>query len=130
MILQNKIEIIFLLMVLFQLKHFLADFPLQGEYMLKKTLSGWGFVAPLSLHSGIHAILTLGIVAFFAPQLYWLAIFDFVIHFLMDRIKSGERYLGRFNDKSKSMYWNIFGLDQMVHHLTHIFIVYKIVESL
>jgi hypothetical protein len=129
MLTQDQLTTIFILLVLYQVKHFLADFPLQGEYMLKKTLKGWDFLLPLSLHSAIHALLTLLILLYFAPHLYYLCFFDFIIHFLMDRIKSSERYLGRFSDKSESMYWNVFGIDQMVHHLTHIFIVYMIVQS-
>lgn len=34
----------FLLLVIYQVKHFLADFPLQREYMLRKTDASWGFL--------------------------------------------------------------------------------------
>ena len=45
----------------------------------------------------------------------------------MDRFKSGPRYLGRYNNLSKAGFWNVLGFDQMIHHLTHIYIVYIIV---
>ncbi|MCB0414407.1 MAG: DUF3307 domain-containing protein [Bdellovibrionales bacterium] len=118
-----EVEHIFILLILFQLKQFVADFPLQREYMLKKTLPGWEFLAPLSIHCAVHAILTLAIVLMVNASLWWLSLVDFACHFIMDRIKSGPRYLGRFNDKSKSSFWNIFGFDQMFHHLTHLAIV-------
>ena len=123
-------ENIFYLLVLFQVKHFLADFPLQREYMLKKFSPNWDFFLPLCLHSGVHAVLSLCIVlAFGLTNLWWLAILDFVIHFVMDRIKSGPRYLGRFNDRSRPGYWNVLGFDQMVHHLTHMYLIWIMIHQ-
>lgn len=116
-------------MVVFQLKHFIADFPLQREYMLKKVSPNWDFLLPLSLHSAVHAVLTLSICMVVNPSLWWLAIADFVIHFLMDRIKSGPRYLGRFNDRNRPGFWNALGFDQMIHHLTHLWIVWVLVSA-
>lgn len=122
-----NLQTVFLLLVIFQIKHFVADFPLQRPYMLRKFSPGWEFVLPLSLHCAVHALFTLAIVLVFAPALWWLSILDFVAHFVMDRIKAGPRYLGRFNDISRTGYWVSFGLDQMVHHLTHFYIVWMIV---
>ena len=123
-------ENIFILLVVYQFKHFLADFPLQREYMLKKFSPNWDFFLPLCLHAGVHAALTLFIVFIFhVANLWWLALVDFVIHFIMDRIKSGPRYLGRFNDRDKPGFWNALGFDQMVHHLTHLYIIWIIIHS-
>lgn len=118
----------FLLLIIFQAKHFLADFPLQGEYMLKKVLRGWDFFWPLTIHCLVHSSMTLLITLYFRPELWWLSGIDFVSHFVMDRIKSGPKYLGRFNDKSRASYWNCLGFDQMVHHLTHLYIVWLIIQ--
>lgn len=114
----------FLLLILFQIKHFVADFPLQREYMLRKTLSGWDFVLPLSVHCLVHSTLTLAILIWFRPDLWWLAFFDFGVHFVMDRVKSGPNYLGRYHDKSKPGFWNALGFDQMIHHFTHYLIIW------
>lgn len=114
----------FLLLILFQIKHFVADFPLQREYMLRKTLSGWEFVLPLSVHCLVHSALTLAILIWFRPELWWLALFDFAVHFVMDRVKSGPKYLGRYHDKSKPGFWNALGFDQMIHHFTHYLIIW------
>ncbi len=124
-----NVELLFILLVVFQIKHFIGDFPLQREYMLKKTMAGWDFVLPLATHCGVHAFLTLAIVMIVNPTLWWLIIVDFVTHFIMDRIKSGPRYLGRFNDRDKPGYWNSFGFDQMVHHLTGYYIIWQLVQS-
>lgn len=118
----------FQLLVLFQFKHFIADFPLQREYMLKKFLPGWAFFIPLSTHCFVHALLTFAIVVAVDVNLWWLAIVDFITHFIMDRIKSGPKYLGRFQDRSKAGFWNSFGLDQMVHHLTGFYIIWVMVQ--
>jgi Protein of unknown function (DUF3307) len=125
-----SINQIFTLLVIFQIKHFFADYPLQFPYMLRKYKADWQFLLPLSLHCFVHALLTLAICLVYAPHMMWLAAFDFCAHFIMDRIKSGPRYLGRFNDTQKSWYWMAFGFDQMVHHLTHLYIVYMLVTHL
>ncbi|MCC7403691.1 MAG: DUF3307 domain-containing protein [Bdellovibrionales bacterium] len=125
----TPIELTFVLLVVYQIKHFLADFPLQREYMLHKTSPGWDFFVPLVVHCLVHGALTLVILWIFAPHLWWLTIVDIVVHFFMDRVKSGPRYLGRYHDKTKASFWNCLGIDQMVHHLTHFFIVWTIVTA-
>lgn len=119
----------FVLLVLFQIKHFIGDFPLQREYMLKKYLPGWEFFVPLATHCLVHAILTLAIVLPINLSLWWLGVVDFVIHFVMDRIKSGPKYLGRFTDRDRPGFWNSFGLDQMVHHLTGFYIIWVVIHQ-
>lgn len=94
--------------------------------MLKKNKAGFDFVLPLASHCLVHGGFTLLICLYYAPFLWWLAILDFAIHFVIDRIKSGPKYLGRFNDLSKNSFWNILGLDQTAHHLTHLGFVYYI----
>ena len=120
---------IFVLLVVFQIKHYLADFPLQRKWMLQKGIPGWGFLAPLLAHCGVHALGTLLIALVVDPSKSWVAIFDFVTHFVMDRIKSGPRYLGRFNDIKQSSFWNCFGIDQMVHHLVGYTIIWILVMT-
>lgn len=138
------IETIFVLLVIFQLKHFLADFPLQNAYMLGKFKDDWGYLLPLFAHVGVHAIFTLCIAyAFTKSEVFSLsmALLDLTIHFATDRIKAGKKYLGRFKSLSGSEFphatpaekhgnkyfrWAL-GFDQMVHHLTHYAIIYRIV---
>ncbi|NJL25000.1 MAG: DUF3307 domain-containing protein [Calothrix sp. SM1_5_4] len=121
-----NVELLLWLLIIFQLKHWLADFVFQNVYMLQKARPGWDFVLPLAIHSGVHAAATLAIALYLNPTLWWLAVVDFVIHFVMDRIKAGPRYLGRFDDMRSKMFWMTFGLDQMVHHLTHLYIAWQL----
>lgn len=152
------LQMIFVLLVVYQIKHFVADFLLQvgSKFMLGKFKPGWDFVGPLAAHCGIHAIFTLFIVLKVNPSLWWLSLVDFGIHFIMDRIKAGPKYLGKYKSMSanemipilKKMeagvldesdrkqlkhnvyyYWSL-GLDQMVHCLTHYFIIYMLVKDL
>ena len=123
----EQLDLVFCLLLIYQIKHYIADFPLQREYMLKKTKAGWDFVLPLATHCGVHAVGTLSICLIFKPQLWWLAIADFLIHFIVDRIKSGPNYFGRYNDLTRPGFWNVLGMDQMVHHVTHIWIIWMLI---
>ena len=121
-----NVELFLWLTVFFQVKHFVADFVLQNVWMLQKARPNWDFVLPLSIHCGIHGLLTLVAVLYVYPQGWWLAALDFVVHFIMDRIKAGPRYLGRYTDVRGKAFWVSFGFDQMVHHLTHLYIAWYI----
>lgn len=144
------INTLFLLLVVYQLKHYLADYPLQTPYMLGKFKPGWDWVKPLLAHAGVHGLFTLLIATAVNPSMWWLAVLDFVIHFTMDRIKASPNLMGRWkalsaNDfmrlhsdrghaisesqfqaslRSNMLFWWALGIDQMVHHLTHYLIIF------
>ena len=90
-------KIVFLLLVIYQIKHFLADYPLQGKYMLGKFKGGTDWVAPLLAHACVHGAFTLLIAsAFHCGYAPYLAVLDATLHFIMDRIKASPNMLGRF----------------------------------
>jgi hypothetical protein len=137
------VKTLFILLIVYQVKHFVADYLLQGRYMLGKFKEGWDFVLPLLAHVAVHAALTFCIVFFFVHRsglALSLAILDASIHFFMDRIKAGKKYLGRWSPLTAStyptatpeqksgniLYWWSLGLDQMVHHCTHYGIIWII----
>lgn len=133
---------VFVLLIVFQLKHFLADFPLQGPYMLQKFRPDWGFFLPLLAHAAVHGTFTLLITLAVTPDLWWLAIVDMAIHFTMDRIKASPRYLGRYKaltakdymaateaeKQGNTYFWWALGFDQAVHHLTHYGLIWALVS--
>ena len=138
------IETFTALMVLFLMKHFLADFLLQNEYMSGKSKDGWDFLLPLLAHVGVHAIFTLLITYAFTRSVGFslnMALLDLSIHFVMDRTKAGKKYLGRFKQlagcefaqatpaqlRANKYFWCAFGFDQLVHCLTYCAIIYLIV---
>ena len=119
----------FLLLVLFQLKHFVADYPLQTEYMLGKFKNGWDFIPHLVAHTFVHATITFIISFTFTQSIKWSIIFscfDFIIHFSMDRIKAVKKYLNRWKPDEKYFWWAL-GFDQMIHHFTHYIIIAGII---
>lgn len=118
---------IFSLLIVFQLKHYLADYVLQTRYMLGKFNAGWSFVLPLAAHAGVHTAFTFFICTATRPELWWLALVDGVSHFVIDRMKAGPRWLGRFRDKSAAPFWLVLGLDQLLHHLVHYYVIYRLV---
>lgn len=122
-------ELLLWLLVFYQLKHYLADFVFQNVWMLQKSRPGWDFIWPLSIHSGIHALFTLGVALYIYPQAWWLGILDFVLHFIMDRIKAGPRYMGRWSDMRSKAFWVCFGFDQMVHQLVHLYICWFLASA-
>lgn len=88
---------IILLLIVYQLKHFICDYLLQGKYMLGKFKNYPEYVLPLLAHVSVHGLATLAIVICYKPLLApWLALFDMAIHFAMDRIKVSPKALGRF----------------------------------
>jgi hypothetical protein len=101
---------IWILLVVFQIKHFIADYPLQTPYMLGK-FKDKGWIKPLSAHCGVQAIFTFLIAA---TALGWdkdvglyvlgLSALDFTIHFIMDRIKASPKMLGRYESISKGQF--------------------------
>ena len=102
------------LLVAFQLKHFVADYPLQGKYMLGKfSADPRVWIPALSAHAAVHALFTALITSWayyltafqHSNQGTWLRIlglaaFDFVAHFAMDRVKASPNLLGRFKSLS------------------------------
>lgn len=88
--------LLFVLLVIYQIKHWLADYPLQTKFMLGKFKPGWAWVYPLFTHACVHALFTSIIVYFVKPELWWLAWVDFVIHFTMDRIKASPSLMGKW----------------------------------
>ena len=127
----DNLTTIFLLLVLFQLKHFIADYPLQTQYMLGKT-KATGWINPLAAHAAVHAWFTFLIILFVSPDnylLYLLALVDFVIHFTVDRIKASPKLGGRFNPTQPYFWWAL-GADQMAHHLTHYVFIYILISNL
>lgn len=95
----NSLYLVFGLLFAFQVKHFIADYPLQTAYMLGK-MQRTGWIKPLMAHAAVHAFLTFLIVLLVQPSNYFLyfilPLADFSIHFIIDRIKASPDLGGRF----------------------------------
>lgn len=112
------------LLVLFQLKHWYADFVIQ-TYM--QTIKKGVWLHPVGLsHSGDHVwttLVVLTIFSFFHPltvtSILLIAFFEGIIHYIIDfvKVKYGCK------DNTKPLFWNQFGMDQLAHQLTYLAIV-------
>lgn len=131
------IEQILLLLIAFQIKHWVCDYPLQTPFMLQK-FQREGWVYPLFCHVRVHALFTLLISAAFlslysdmSVQDYtrisvWAMLTDGLIHFMVDRVKAHPDLGGRWKSNNPKFWWAL-GADQMLHHLTHYVIIYFLV---
>lgn len=140
----TTLSIVFVLLLAFQAKHFIADYPLQRRWMLGKFKDDWGFVLPLLAHVSVHAVGTFLIACWFGVgKAVLLALFDAIVHFMMDRLKASKKYLGRFKSltaetaptatpqqwRSNDYFWWSLGFDQLVHHMTHYVIIWIIITQ-
>lgn len=108
------------LLVLLLFKHFLADFPLQTQYMLKKTQAE-DWVGPLTLHAAVHGSLTtLVTMPFIGWHAFGMGLLDFLAHVLIDYWKA---HLTHYNITQKG-FWVTLGVDQMLHNFTYVAIAF------
>lgn len=114
-----------LLVTLLLVKHAVADFFLQRAFMFKDkhVYGGLGGIS----HACIHGFLTFVAVVICLPQHWFLAVIvgkiDAVIHYHIDYAKSNWNVKTQANP-SETRYWVAFGLDQLLHHLTYVAIVF------
>ncbi len=127
---------ILILLLLFQIKHLVADYYLQFPYMYENKGQPTKWIIPLFDHAAIHALGT-SIIIF----LYFMytaiptkiggefallitigaVIFDGTSHFIIDRWKATRK-----TDPTQSKFWQYLGIDQMLHHIIGILIIWFI----
>jgi hypothetical protein len=112
---------VFILLALFGIKHFIADFLMQYDYMLRdKGIYG----AEGGVHHALtHASLTFLILVFFchtADLMIALSLADFVLHYHIDYFK---QKLNRGLTPADRKFWIWLGLDQALHYLTYVGII-------
>jgi hypothetical protein len=104
-------------------KHFIIDFPLQGEdqWRNKGTYGHFGGIK----HALFHALGTMIVLAFFTnPALGILcALLDGVIHYHIDWAKMNFNAKKGWKPDTHPEFWILLGLDQFLHTLTYIAIL-------
>jgi hypothetical protein len=113
-----------LLLVLFQVKHFICDGPLQTSAMVKDK---GHYGRPLGfLHAGIHGAGTFVTLLLFglAPvSALGFGLLDMVLHYHVDFSK--EQIVRRAGwTTSVPQFWWALSADQMTHQLTYILLTY------
>jgi hypothetical protein len=115
------------LLLLFQIKHWYADFKIQ-TYM--QTVKKGVWLDPIGISHTLDHIWTslvcLFIFSFFytipAFTIIAVAILEGVYHYMIDytKVKYGCK------DNTKPLFWNQFGLDQLAHQTSYLVIVWYI----
>ena len=116
--------------LLFTLKHFICDFPLQVweyQYANKKIYGHPGGI----LHAVIHAtgsITVLIILNFLGMSLtpidiLFLSSLDMVIHYHIDWAKMNLNDHFGWKPHTSSEFWVLLGVDQLLHYLTYVGII-------
>jgi hypothetical protein len=113
-----------LILGLFVVKHFIADFPLQypRHYTVKGTYGQWGGIE----HALIHGAFTAVILSVFVPidLVLQMAAIDVLVHYHIDWAKMNvNRHFG-WGPLTHEEFWVALGVDQLLHYLTYIGIVY------
>jgi len=107
-------------LALFEVKHFLCDFVLQTAYLYRnKGIYGHraGFI-----HAGLHALGSVPAILLLSRDTSLIAVIlavEFLIHYHVDWLKLhiDKRFRLGINH---SLYWAIFGADQLLHQLTYL----------
>jgi hypothetical protein len=123
------VDMVLLVLLLLQLKHFVCDFLLQTKYQMRYK-GIYGHPGGL-LHAGLHMIgsasvlIVLNVTTLLqmpvTPLLALLAA-EFVLHYHIDWGK--EQIVKPFVEEQGAVYWAIFGLDQFLHQASYVAIAY------
>jgi len=116
----SQVQLVLAVLLILQIKHFVADFVLQTPYQFLNK-GKYGHPGGI-IHAGIHAIGSLFAFLVITPSLLLgLAIFlgEFVVHYHIDWLK--ERTVKRQQWVfPQAEFWWTFGADQFLHQLTYL----------
>lgn len=109
------------ILLLLQVKHFLADFVWQTDRMIQE--KGSYLAAHGIYHSGIHGLGTFLILTLLHPALgIIIGIVDFLAHYHIDWAKVKINQHKKYTPADKQ-FWFWLGFDQLLHQITYILIV-------
>lgn len=115
------------LVLLFTIKHFVVDYVLQRKYQyLNKGI--YGHPGGL-LHAGLHCVGT--VLCLFGSTnllaMVLLGLLDGMIHYHVDWAKYNINKRMNWSPTTHDQYWILLGLDQFLHTLTYILIIWLII---
>ena len=107
------------------LKHFIVDFPLQTKFQWsnKGTYGHLGGV----LHASLHGLGTFLCFLFFVDHwglAFIFGLFDAILHYHIDWAKMNLNKKLGWGPTTHEQFWWLLGLDQLLHALTYILLVY------
>jgi len=107
------------MLVLFQVKHFVADYVLQPGWILRG--KGDLRLAGGYAHAGVHAVGSLPALLIAGPgasQLAALLVAEFAVHYAIDFSKASLSRLSLAGPETQT-YWTLHGADQLLHQMTY-----------
>ena len=107
------------MLVLFQVKHFVADYLLQPGWMLR----GKGDVRRAGgyVHAAIHAVGSLPALLIAGPGASLMAalvVAEFAVHYMIDFSKASLSTRSLSGPDTQA-YWTLHGADQLMHQMTY-----------
>lgn len=113
-----------ILLLLFQIKHMLADFVWQTGWMVhnKGTYGHAGGIA----HAGLHGLLTFPVLIWtpmIAAVALGIAVVESILHYHIDWTKDRLLKQTGWTPQDKG-FWTLTGLDQFAHQLTYVAILW------
>lgn len=122
----TAVQQVLVFLVLFQVKHFICDGPLQTSAMVRDK-GHYGRALGL-LHAGIHgggALVALLLFGLPVKLAFGLALLDFAIHYHVDFSK--EQIVRRAGwTTSVPQFWWALSADQMMHQLTYLLLAWLV----
>jgi hypothetical protein len=111
-------------MFAFQLKHYLCDFVLQTETQAREK----GFYGNLAgiTHAGTHVIGSIPALLILGCDIETIAVLligEFLVHYHTDWLKARTDRM-RAAAGQDHVFWMLFGLDQLIHQLTYVAMIY------
>lgn len=117
------------LFALFSIKHFVVDYLLQKKYQYSNK-GDYGHPGGI-LHAGLHGVGTfLVLVSSDSVSLYigaLLSLMDLLLHYHIDWAKTNINTKMKWGPNTHEQYWWLLGLDQLLHNLTYVLIIYLII---
>ena len=117
-----------LIMLGLVIKHFVADFLLQFSWMIeeKGQLNRFGGYAHAAVH-GAGTAIWLWIYGLGVAWIIALALAEVAVHYAIDFTKA--RTTDHISSTAQPrLFWGLYGLDQLLHHLTYLVLTYLVVS--
>ena len=108
-------------------KHVLLDFMFQPEFQWRNK-GTYGHLGGI-VHSGQHAVGTLGLALFvpvFFPWLLIVAAVEYLVHYHIDWAKSQINSRRGWDANKNPEFWFLTGFDQYLHMLTYVLIIFAV----
>jgi len=109
------------------IKHFIIDFPLQTRYQYSNK-GTYGHLGGL-LHAGLHSLGTYAVFVMWYPGIaVILALIDGAVHYHIDWAKVNINKRLGWGPTTHEEFWWLLGLDQFIHSLTYILLVWIVTQ--